>query len=217
MSLSGGQPNFARCLAISWTGTLHIHFRGLLPPDRRLTGAEFTLRSSLAFYYIGSFTARHSRSGRQPNFVAWYNEWNYGTFAEGITYIRLGSHHNGHWPTFYLVFFFVVTFSLLLLFRFSHFLADFLRFVNEIVTFSLTTIFIFVNRNYTVTSIVTENIANVDSHLSQIGLKWRCQLCTLCVRVCACACACVRAVDSWQSFVTSHKSWCSCIMSVCLS
>jgi len=30
-SLNGGQPNFARCLAISWAGTLHILFWGLLP------------------------------------------------------------------------------------------------------------------------------------------------------------------------------------------
>jgi len=36
----------------------------------------------------------------QPNFVAWYKEWNYGTFAEGATYIWLGSHHVGHRPTF---------------------------------------------------------------------------------------------------------------------
>ena len=42
-----GQPNFARCLAISWSATLYIHFRGLLPPDgilhRILPGAKFTL------------------------------------------------------------------------------------------------------------------------------------------------------------------------------
>jgi len=31
MSLTGGQPNFARCLAISWAGTLCVHFRGFLP------------------------------------------------------------------------------------------------------------------------------------------------------------------------------------------
>jgi len=43
---------------------------------------KFTLRPSLAFSYIGSVTARHSSSGRQPNFAAWYKEWNYGTFAE---------------------------------------------------------------------------------------------------------------------------------------
>ena len=30
-SLNGCQPNFARCLAVSWAGTLYMHFRGLLP------------------------------------------------------------------------------------------------------------------------------------------------------------------------------------------
>jgi len=50
-SLSGCQPNFAfaRCLAISCTGTLYIHFWGLFPPDRILPGAKFTLRLSLTF------------------------------------------------------------------------------------------------------------------------------------------------------------------------
>jgi len=59
-SLTGGQPNFARSLAVSWAGTPYIHFRGLLPPDRILPCAKFTLRPSLAFSYIGSVTARHS-------------------------------------------------------------------------------------------------------------------------------------------------------------
>jgi len=58
------------------------------------------LRPSLAFSYIGSVTARHSSSGRQPNFAAWYKEWNSGTFAEDDTYIRLGGHHVGHRTTF---------------------------------------------------------------------------------------------------------------------
>jgi len=62
----------------------------LLPPDGILPGAKFTLRSSLAFSYIGSITAWHSSIGRQPNVAAWYKEWNYGTFADGATYIRLG-------------------------------------------------------------------------------------------------------------------------------
>jgi len=43
---------------------------GLLPPKGILQGAKFTLRPSLALSYIGSVTARHSSSGRQPNFVA---------------------------------------------------------------------------------------------------------------------------------------------------
>jgi len=29
-SVTGGQPNFARCLAISWAATLYMHFRGAL-------------------------------------------------------------------------------------------------------------------------------------------------------------------------------------------
>ena len=64
-----------------------------------MPGAKFTLRSSVSFSYIGSVTAQHSNNSRQPNFVAWYTQWNYGTFAEGATYIRLGDHHVGHWPT----------------------------------------------------------------------------------------------------------------------
>jgi len=75
-------------------------FSGALAPDRILPGAKFTLRPSLAFSYIGSVTARHTSSGRQPNFAAWFKEWNYRTFAEGVTYIRQGGHHVGHWPTF---------------------------------------------------------------------------------------------------------------------
>jgi len=37
--------------------------------------------------YIGSVTARHSSSRRQPNVAAWYKEWNYGTFKDGATYM----------------------------------------------------------------------------------------------------------------------------------
>jgi len=91
---------FARCLAISWAGTLYIHFQGLLPPDGILPGAKFTLRPNVAVCYIGSITARQSSNGRQPNFAVWCKEWNYGTFAEGATYIWLGGHHVEHRPTF---------------------------------------------------------------------------------------------------------------------
>jgi len=61
---------------------------------------KFTLRPSLAFFYIGSFTARHSSSGRQPKFAACYKELNYGTFAQDAIYIRLGGHHVGQRPIF---------------------------------------------------------------------------------------------------------------------
>jgi len=68
-SFTGGQPNFARCWTVSCAGTLYIHFRGLLPHNRILPDAKFTLHSSLALSYIGSVTARHSSSGHQPNFA----------------------------------------------------------------------------------------------------------------------------------------------------
>ena len=64
-------------------------FWGLLPPNGILPAAKFTLRPSLAFSYTGSVTARLYSSDHQPNFVAWYKEWNYGTFADGATFIGL--------------------------------------------------------------------------------------------------------------------------------
>jgi len=58
-------------------GLVHyIYILGALAPEGIFTVAKFTLHPSLAFSYIASVTARHSSSGRQPNFVAWYNEWN---------------------------------------------------------------------------------------------------------------------------------------------
>jgi len=78
-------------------------FWGLLRPDGISSGAKFTLRPSLAFSYTASITAWHCSSAREPNFAAWYTEWNYGTFADGTTYIQLGGHHVGHRPTFQLV------------------------------------------------------------------------------------------------------------------
>ena len=62
-SLNGRQPNSVQCLAVSWAGTLYIHFWGLLPSNRILPGAKFTLHPWLVFSYIGSVTARRSSSG----------------------------------------------------------------------------------------------------------------------------------------------------------
>jgi len=42
-TLTGGQPNFARFLAVSLAGTLYT-CSGLLPPDGILPGAKFTLQ-----------------------------------------------------------------------------------------------------------------------------------------------------------------------------
>ena len=51
-------------------------FSGALAPDGILSCAKFTLRPSIAFSYIGSVTARHSTSEREPSCSC-----NCGTFA----------------------------------------------------------------------------------------------------------------------------------------
>jgi len=89
MSLTGGQPSLARLLAISCAGILYIHFCGLLPHNKILPAAKFTFRPNLAFFYIGSVTAQHLSTGRQPNFVA---------LSRGQ-----GGHHVGHRPTFQVI------------------------------------------------------------------------------------------------------------------
>jgi len=51
-------------------GLVHfIYTLGAVAPNGILPPAKFTLRTSFTFSYIGSVTARHSSSGRQPNFV----------------------------------------------------------------------------------------------------------------------------------------------------
>jgi len=94
-SLNGSQPNSARCLAVSLAaraGTLYIHFRESCPltafcqvqNSLYVQVRDVILRSSLwQFSYIGSVTARHSSSGGQPNFAAWYKEWNLQNFRRG--------------------------------------------------------------------------------------------------------------------------------------
>jgi len=55
---------FAQCWAIICAAILYIRFRGLLPPNGILPAVKFTLRLNLAFFYIGSITARHSSTER---------------------------------------------------------------------------------------------------------------------------------------------------------
>jgi len=66
MAVNGGQPNFARRLAVFWAYTVYT-FWGLLSPNGILPGAKFTLRPTLAFSCIDSVTAWHWSSGRDPN------------------------------------------------------------------------------------------------------------------------------------------------------
>jgi len=100
-SLTGDRQNFARCLAVSWAGTLYVHFRGSCPLTEICQVQNSLYVQVLCSHILAcSVTARHSSSRYQSNLVAWYTEWNYGTFAVGATYIWLGGHHIGHQPTF---------------------------------------------------------------------------------------------------------------------
>ena len=104
-SLNGGRPNFAWCLAISWAGTICIHFREFLPHNGILPGVKFTLRPSLALCYIGSIAARHSSScRRQPNdgVVQEMELRNFriSSFSTGLHLYSEVGHHVGHRPTF---------------------------------------------------------------------------------------------------------------------
>jgi len=87
-SLSGGQPNFARCLAVSWAGALYIHFWG-------------SLRPSFAFSCIGSVTARHPSSGRQPNFVV-YLLIESGRYARHYSLVCVMARHEASLSVFWL-------------------------------------------------------------------------------------------------------------------
>jgi len=65
-----GQPNFAWCLAVSWAGTLYIHFFG--------GGGSCPLTEFCQVQRFSQFDQQHS--------------------TECATYIRLGDHHVWHRP-----------------------------------------------------------------------------------------------------------------------
>ena len=58
-SLTGGQPNFARCSTISCAATLYIYTFGGSSPRRKFARCKMHFVSKSFFSYIGSVTARH--------------------------------------------------------------------------------------------------------------------------------------------------------------
>jgi len=98
--LTEGQPNFARCLAVSRAGTLSVYtFSRPLAPSRNFARCKIHFASKSCVLHCQRYCTALQQRG-QPNFPAWYKEWGYGTFAEGATYIRLGGHHVWHRRTF---------------------------------------------------------------------------------------------------------------------
>ena len=80
MSLNGGQPNFARCLVVSWAHYMYIFVALATWRNFAKCKIHFTSKPCL-FLYWQRYCPRHSSSRRQPNFAAWCKEWNYWTFA----------------------------------------------------------------------------------------------------------------------------------------
>ena len=110
-SLTGGQPNFARCLAISWAGTRYIHFRQLLAPDGILPGAKFcqvrsgqvkiTSKSCVLLYWRCYCTALQQRASVRLCGVVQGMEL--PNFCRGRHLYSAGRPSLGHRPTFYTV------------------------------------------------------------------------------------------------------------------
>jgi len=101
MLLNGGQPNFARCLAISWAHTLYIHFWGLLPCNGILPGANQVLRSPILAALLHGTPAVGISQTLQRDTTNGITELSIlVVFNRGCHLFSEGSHHVGHRPTF---------------------------------------------------------------------------------------------------------------------
>jgi len=85
--LNGGQPNFARCLAVFLAGTLYIHFGGscllteFCQVQNSLCKIHFVSKSCVLLYWLCYCTALEQWASAKLCGVVAYKEWNYGTFA----------------------------------------------------------------------------------------------------------------------------------------
>jgi len=75
-------------------------FSGAFAPWQNFARCKihFMSKSCVILYWQRYCTALQQRAS--AIICGWYKEWNYGTFAEGVTYIQLGGHHVGHRRTF---------------------------------------------------------------------------------------------------------------------
>jgi len=104
--LNEGQPNFARCLAVSWAGTLYVHFEGSCP----LT--EFCqVQNSLCVQVLHSrilAALLHDTRAAGVSQTLWHGTRNGITelsrlviFNRGLCVYSKGGRHVGHRLTFY--------------------------------------------------------------------------------------------------------------------
>jgi len=91
-SLNGSQPNFARCLAVSWAVDCLYIFGGCC------SVTEFCqMQNSLCVLQVlhCPILATLLHGTRAVGASQTLRRW-----AQGATYIQQGDHHVGHWPTF---------------------------------------------------------------------------------------------------------------------
>ena len=86
-SLTGGQWNFARCLAVSCAGTLYIHFRGSCPLTEFCPLQNPLYVQVLRSFILAALLQGTTAAGVSQTLRRRYKEWNYGTFADGATSI----------------------------------------------------------------------------------------------------------------------------------
>jgi len=79
-SLNGDQPNFERCFAVSWAGTLCIHFWGSCPLTK-FCQVQYSLCVQVFRSPILATLLYGTSSVCQPNFAASDKEGSYETFA----------------------------------------------------------------------------------------------------------------------------------------
>jgi len=80
-------------LLLSSPGLLRV-FSGALAPERNFVRCKInvTSKSCVLLHWQRYYTALEQRASAKLCGMV-YKEWNYGTFAEGVTDIRLGGHH----------------------------------------------------------------------------------------------------------------------------
>jgi len=68
-------PGLVHYIEFVLLGEGFLHCNGTLP------GAKFTCVQVLCSPILAALLHGHCSGGRQPDFAAWYKEWNYGAFA----------------------------------------------------------------------------------------------------------------------------------------
>jgi len=105
-SFTGGQPNFAWCLAVSCAGTLYIHLSGTFAPWRNFARCRFHFasKSCILLYWQHYCVALDQRaSAKLCSMVQWMELWN---FCRQRHLYSAG--RPSHWPSAHILVFIIL-------------------------------------------------------------------------------------------------------------